>query len=105
MCSSISLAIAFGSIISLFKEHDIHLSSEAKERDATVVSAFYSVTRLVFGMTTTVCQSCAFPEHQATFHTGVSQRTPLLKTEHFELDIIAAFGSSDGIFLPQMHLL
>jgi len=83
----------------------MHLSSEATERDAKVVSAFYSVPRLVFGMTITVCQSCAFPEHQATLHTGVSQITPLLKTEHFELDIIAALGCSDGIFLPQVHLL
>ena len=52
-------------------------------------------------MTTTVCQSCAFPEHQATLHTGVSQRTPFLKTEHFKLDINAAFGCSDVFSFPQ----
>jgi len=45
-----------------------------------LVGAFYPVTLLVYGMITTVWQSFGeLTEHQATWHTRVSQGTPRFK--------------------------
>jgi len=85
--------------------YTVHFSTNAKERDSSVVSAFTPDSLLVYRVITPACQSFgALPEHQATWHTRFSQRTPQSKALSISGRISSQRAAAGNYMIKKDHL-